>query len=238
MSEETRRRVAVVTGANRGIGFETARMLAERGLHVVLACRDADEGRLAAGRLAARGHSVEARTLDLADEEGCEAFAREVLRAHGWVDALVNNAAVFLDEDSGVLETDDLTLRATFEVNLLGPWRLCRLLVPRMLEAGYGRVVNVSSGAGSLAEMTEYAPAYSASKAALNALTRLLADACAGADDVKVNSACPGWVRTRMGGPSAPRAPEEGADTVAWLATLPEDGPTNGFFRDRQPIDW
>lgn len=227
------RRIAVVTGANRGIGLETARRLADEGMLVVLACRDE-----AAGREAARRLGAEARALDAASESSCERFVRGTLAAHGRVDVLVNNAAVFLDGRKGVLETDDATLRATFETNLLGPWRLCRALLPGMVERGYGRVVNVSSGAGSLTDMTDYAPAYSASKAALNALTRLCADAVSGAPDVKVNSVCPGWVRTRMGGASAPRAVEEGADTVAWLATLPRDGPHGGFFRDRRPIPW
>ena len=226
-----------MTGANRGIGFETARMLAERDLHVVMACRDAEAGREAAERLRARGLHAEARVLDVADAQGCARAVQETLAAHGRVDVLVNNAGVALDEDLGVLDTPDEVLHETFEVNLLGAWRMCRLLVPGMLARGHGRVVNVSSGAGSLADIGAYAPAYSASKAALNALTRLVASECAGTD-VKVNSACPGWVRTRMGGPSAPRTPVQGADTVVWLATLDASGPTNGFFRDRAPADW
>ena len=155
----------------------------------------------------------------------------------GRVDVLVNNAAILLGENDDVfsIATDDY--RRTFETNLFGVIEVCRAFVPAMAHAGYGRVVNVSSGAGQLATMSTYAPAYSMSKAALNAFTRILADTYR-SSGVLANVVDPGWVRTDMGGPSAPRSPQEGADTIVWLATLPDRGPTGGFFRDRRAIEW
>jgi NAD(P)-dependent dehydrogenase (short-subunit alcohol dehydrogenase family) len=224
-------RTALVTGGNRGIGFEAARQLAAAGLRVVLTSRDPDAGHSAADRL-----GVEHLQLDVSDEESVASCVDELERRGIEVDVLVNNAAVLLDEGRGVLDLDEPTLRATFEANFFGPFRTCARLVPPMIERGYGRVVNVSSGAGQITEMTSYSPAYSISKAALNAMTRQFALGAYG--DVKVNAMCPGWVRTDMGGSAAPRSPEEAADTIVWLATLPADGPSNGFFRDRRPIAW
>jgi NAD(P)-dependent dehydrogenase (short-subunit alcohol dehydrogenase family) len=224
-------RAALVTGGNRGIGFAAAGALAAAGLNVVLTSRHPEAGREAAERLGV-GH-VELDVTDAASVERCAAE----LEARGIeVDVLVNNAAVLLDEGRGVLDLDERTLRATFEANFFGPFRTTSRFLPAMIERGYGRVVNVSSGAGQITEMTSYSPAYSMSKAALNALTRQFALGSRG--DVKVNAMCPGWVRTDMGGSAAPRSPEEAADTIVWLATLPGDGPTNGFFRDRHPIAW
>jgi NAD(P)-dependent dehydrogenase (short-subunit alcohol dehydrogenase family) len=153
------------------------------------------------------------------------------------VDVLVNNAAVLLFESEKVLSIPPDGYRDTFETNLFGVIEVCRRFVPAMERQRYGRVVNVSSGAGQLATMATYAPAYSMSKAALNAFTRLLAGTYRGRG-ILVNAVDPGWVRTDMGGASAPRSSQEGADTIVWLATLPDDGPTGGFFHDRQAIDW
>src|SRR5215207_1709192 len=224
---------ALVTGGNRGLGLEAARQLAAAGLRVVLTSRDPDAGRAAAERL---GGGVEHVQLDVTDESSVDACAMELEGRGVDVDVLVNNAGVLLDEGRGALRLDEPTLRATFEANFFGPFGTCRRFLPPMIERGYGRVVNVSSGAGQITEMTSYAPAYSVSKAALNALTRQYALAAGGG--VKVNAMCPGWVRTDMGGSAAPRSVGEGADTIGWLATLPADGPTNGFFRDRRPIAW
>ena len=231
-------RVALVTGANRGLGFETACQLLAKGLVVVLAGRDIDALERARGTLGAddRGRAVPLQ-LDVTNVETISAARRAIGEQVGSVDVLVNNAALLLGESDHVLAISADDYRRTFETNLFGIVEVCRVFVPPMARAGYGRVVNVSSGAGQLATMSSYAPAYSTSKAALNAFTRILADTYRG-DGVLVNAVDPGWVRTDMGGPSAPRSPQEGADTIVWLATLPDSGPTGGFFRDRGAIAW
>jgi NAD(P)-dependent dehydrogenase (short-subunit alcohol dehydrogenase family) len=230
-------RVAVVTGANRGLGLEAARQLLSRGYRVALAARDAeavDRARRSLGILAAEAMSV---SLDVTDAASIAA-ARESIEARwGQADVLVNNAAIQLGENDEVLSIPPEAYQQTFETNLFGAIETCRVFVPAMAARGWGRVVNVSSGAGQLAGMSTYAPAYSMSKAALNALTRILAATYRTAG-VLVNAVDPGWVRTDMGGPSAPRSPEQGVDTIVWLATLPDDGPSGGFFKDRLRIEW
>jgi NAD(P)-dependent dehydrogenase (short-subunit alcohol dehydrogenase family) len=232
-----RKRVAVVTGGNRGIGLEVCRELGAHGLRVVLASRDLAKGEAAATRLAADGLDVRARALEITDVGSVGDLSRWLDRELGGADVLVNNAAVLLEEDGEVLTIPEEAFRASFETNVLGALHLCQAVVPGMRARRYGRVVNVSSGAGQLAGMDGYAPAYSLSKAALNALTRLIAHA--GQDrNVLVNAVDPGWVRTDMGGTSAPRSVKHGADTIVWCATLPDGGPTGSFFHDRTPIPW
>ena len=231
-------RVALVTGANRGLGFETARQLIAKGLVVVLAGRDAAAIERARRTLRdedqRRAITVQ---MDVTRVETITAAQRALIEQVGSVDVLVNNAAVLLGESDGVLSIAADDYRRTFETNLFGVIEVCRAFVPAMARVGYGRVVNVSSGAGQLATMSSYAPAYSMSKAALNAFTRILADTYR-SRGVLANVVDPGWVRTDMGGPSAPRSPQQGADTIVWLATLPEGGPTGGFFHDRRAIEW
>jgi len=230
-------RVALVTGGNRGIGFEVCRQLAKRGLRVVLTARTLPKAESAARTLQADGLAVVGARLDVADGTTVAALARNVAKQFRGIDVLVNNAAILLAENQDLLDTAIDDFRSTFETNVLGAIGVSQAFVPGMIAQRYGRVVNVSSRAGQLVTMSTYAPAYSISKTALNAFTRQLAAATKGTG-VLVNSACPGWVRTRMGGPHAPRSVEEGADTLVWLATLPTNGPTGGFFEDRQPIEW
>ena len=232
----TERRTALVTGANRGIGLEVCRQFARQGHDVILTARDGAKAKAAAARLRADG-SVAPAVLDVTDARTIQLLARELASRGVRVDIVVNNAAVLVGESRAVLETTDDDLRATFETNVFGAVAVCRAFVPGMIARRFGRVVNVSSQAGQLASMSTYAPAYSMSKSALNAFTRQLAAATRG-KGILVNSACPGWVRTDMGGPTATRSVEEGADTIVWLATLPAVGPTGGFFSDRREIDW
>lgn len=231
------RRVALVTGANRGIGRETGRQLLSKGLTVIFSGRNEDALKRVIASLGRDARHASAVRMDVADASSVEQARREVIQRHGRVDVLVNNAAVLLYESEQALAIPADAYRQTFETNVFGAIEVCRAFVPEMARRGYGRVVNVSSKAGQLASMKTYAPAYSMSKAALNAFTRILAHTYRDRG-VLVNAVNPGWVRTDMGGPSAPRSVEEGADTIVWLATLPDDGPTGGFFSDRRPIEW
>lgn len=230
-------RTAVISGANRGIGFEVARQLAGEGYRVILGARDEEKGRQAADALTGDGLATEARPLDVADSSSIESFARTLEQDPGRVDVLVNNAGVIGDTSRRGSEPDLEEVRRTLEVNLLGAWALTAALIPLMRRAGGGRIVNVSSGMGQLSDMGGGAPSYRLSKTGLNVMTRILATELE-EDGIKVNSACPGWVRTDMGGSGASRSVEEGADTPVWLATLPDDGPSGGFFRSREPIPW
>jgi NAD(P)-dependent dehydrogenase (short-subunit alcohol dehydrogenase family) len=225
--------VALVTGGNRGIGFEACRQLARRGMRVVLTARDMGKGEEAAGRLRDEGLEVRFERMDVTDGASVEACAQRLSEAGTNIDVLVNNAGVYPTE--GIFEVSEETFEWALEINTVGPFRICKAFVPGMVERGYGRVVNVSSGGGSFGEGLGPA-AYAVSKAALNALTLKVSGALRG--DVKANAICPGWVRTDMGGVGAPRSPEEAADTLVWLATLPAEGPNGGFFRDRKPIPW
>jgi NAD(P)-dependent dehydrogenase (short-subunit alcohol dehydrogenase family) len=233
------RRVALVTGGNRGIGLEICRQLGRRGdIHVVLTARNEAKGKAAAARLRENGADVEFRGLDVTSEKDIRALVDWLAASHGRCDILVNNAGIVADpRGSRVLDSKLATYRETLDTNLLGPLLLAQALVPLMKKNRYGRIVNISSGQGQLADMGVGTPAYRISKTALNALTRTLAAELQGSG-ILVNSACPGWVRTDMGGPGAPRTVEQGADTPVWLATLPDGGPTGGFFRDRKPIAW
>ncbi len=229
-------RIALVTGANRGIGLEVCRQLAECGLRVVLTARDPQAGQTATAELTRAGHDVTFCPLDVTDPAAAEAARAFVAERFGHLDVLVNNAAVYLDDDVSIFDVPLSDFAATLAANLYGPLHLCRAFVPDMRRRGYGRVVNVSSESGQLRSMGGYNGAYAISKTALNALTRVVAAEAGPA--VKVNAVCPGWVRTDMGGPHASRSVAQGAAGIVWLATLPDSGPSGGFFRDGQPLDW
>jgi NAD(P)-dependent dehydrogenase (short-subunit alcohol dehydrogenase family) len=232
------KRLAVVTGSNKGIGLEVSRQLARKGLRVVLTSRDEAKGRKAQALLQKEGLDVLFHELDVTEKKSVNAIAKYLEGEHDRVDVLVNNAGILLGKyDTSVLDEKETLFRDTLETNFYGALRMSQALVPMMQKHRYGRVVNLSSGLGQLDEMGDGVSAYRVSKTALNALTRMLATA--GADDnILVNSMCPGWVRTDMGGPTAERSIEKGAETAVWLAMLPHDGPTGGFFRDKKPIPW
>jgi NAD(P)-dependent dehydrogenase (short-subunit alcohol dehydrogenase family) len=232
---------AVVTGGNRGMGFETCRQLGQRGARVVLTSRDPAKGEAAARRLRDQGLDVRHHPLDVADDDSIGQLAEFVREEFGRLDILINNAGIVRGRDEPreramrPFDAMPAGLRAVLATNLIGPFLLCQALIPLM--RGSGRVVNVSSGMGQLIDMGADFPGYRISKAGLNALTRIFARELAGTG-IKVNAACPGWVRTDMGGAGATRSVEEGVDTTIWLATLPDDGPSGGLFRDKKPIPW
>lgn len=228
------KRTVLVTGANRGIGLAIARQLAELGNFVLLGARDLKDGENAAESLRRLGLDVAPVHMDLTGAATIDAAIDDIDKSGRQVDTLVNNAGVL--HEKPLLELTDAEIDDSIAVHLTGPLRLSRLLVPTMVARGYGRIVNVSSDWGSFAEGMGGPGLYGVTKAALNALTVRLAKELPSA--VKVNAMCPGWVRTRMGGHGATRTPDEGADTAVWLATLPDDGPTGGFFQDRKPIEW
>ena len=228
--------IALVTGANRGIGLELVRQLAQHGFTTVLGSRDADKGRAAAEGLAADGIQVDPRALDVNDDGSVRELAAELEAEHGRLDVLVNNAAVLYDTWQRGVDADLDLVHQALETNLFGAWRTTQACLPLLRRSTHGRIVNVSSGSGSLSSMGAGTPAYSVSKAALNALTRILA-AELRSDGILVNSVCPGWVATDMGGPGG-RPVEQGAASVMWAVLLPDDGPSGGFFRDGRPVDW
>ena len=230
-------KTAIVTGANRGIGLEIARQLVKEGIRVVMGSRDPVKGERACAGLKA-GELAVVHPLEVNDTRSVRRFVEFVEREFGAPAILVNNAGTYPEEsDAQVVDTKTSLWRETFETNLFGAVRMCREVVPLMQRVAYGRIVNMSSGLGQLSKMGGGSAAYRASKAALNALTATLAAEVKG-QGILVNSMSPGWVRTDMGGPDAPRSVEEGADTAVWLALLPSSGPTGQFFRDRKPIPW
>ncbi len=244
MKIDRSRKVAVVTGANRGLGLETARELARKGLQVVLTSRKLEKAEKAAQSLQAEGLEVIPFELDVTQRASILKLRDFIADQVGRLDVLVNNAGVLMDHatpgefsDANAFRIDVDLIRQTMETNVYGPYQLCQALIPLMKKNGYGRVVNLSSGMGQLSEMNGGWPAYRISKTSINVVTRVFSQEMAGTN-VLVNSVCPGWVKTDMGGPEAERTLEEGAETIVWLATLPDGGPTGGFFRDKEPIDW
>jgi len=230
-------KIALVTGGNRGIGFEICRQLARLGTRVILGSRDSSKGTVAARTLTGEGLPVEARELDVADEESIRECMRWIRRELGRLDILVNNAGIMIEEGDAHPEQEIQIIRETMQTNVYGPLLLSRLATPIMKSRRYGRIVNLSSGMGSLAEMGAGYIAYRMSKAALNVVTRVLTAETEGMG-ILINSVDPGWVQTGMGGRTASRSVEKGAETPVWLATLPDSGPTGGFFRDRKSIAW
>jgi len=262
-NSSSKNKVALVTGADRGIGFEICRQLAESGFSVILGSPDPAKGKTAAQRLKATGANVVYQPLDLLNNNDIAALLAFVIKTFGRLDVLVNNAGISLDlgmsrvegllarklkkipkkkdygNGPGILGADLDILRATLEVNTLGALKMCQAFVPLMIKAGHGRVINISSTLGQLARMNDEdkVPAYQLSKTALNAVTRMMADAAKNGH-VSVNSVCPGWTRTRLGGPDAPQSPRQAAKDIVWLAVQAKPSLTGKFFQHRKVIEW
>ena len=234
---ELAQRVALVSGANRGLGLEVTRQLAASGVTVLLGSRDASAGERAARQLRAEGGFVFAAPLDVTSPSDVRAVAARIERDYGRLDILVNNAGAYFDIGNEASSVDMEIVRQALEINLLGAWQLTEAMLPLMRSHGYGRIVNVSSGCGAIDSECASCPAYRVSKAALNSHTRMLATELSGSG-ILVNAVCPGWVATDMGGHGG-RPVAEGAAGIVWAATLPSRPAINGgFFRDRVRIDW
>jgi len=233
----TTQKTALVTGANKGIGLEIARQLSEFGFHVFLTARKRVAGMKAATLLAKEGSRPSFVELDVSDPASVKRAAKEVAAATDHLDVLVNNAGVLEDGEGDVLKTDPELVQQTIDTNTLGPLRVTQAFWPLLAKSDSGRIINVSSGAGALHDMDTYAPAYSISKTALNAVTRQSAAALK-SKGIAVNSVTPGWVRTDMGGAGAPRSVQEGADSAVWLATEAPQDLTGQFIQDRRVITW
>lgn len=238
MSSEQKGRVALVTGGNRGIGLEIARQLARQGQHVVLGTRTKASGETSAAQLGGQGHSSSAVELDVTDVESVQKAVVEVIGEFGRIDVLVNNAGIAIDGSSHRPSDPEFEkIRRTLDTNLVGAWACAGAVLPHMRAAGYGRIVNLTSNMASLELTTDaLSPAYRISKAALNMLTVVLAAEVRG-EGVLVNAASPGYTRTDMS-PKATQPVERGADTPVWLATLPEGGPSGGYFFERSELPW
>jgi NAD(P)-dependent dehydrogenase (short-subunit alcohol dehydrogenase family) len=230
-------RVAVVTGGNRGLGLALVRALARRGMRVVMAARSVDRSRAALDLLGDLADQVAVRQLDITDCDSVARLASWLDQQLGRCDVLMNNAAVLIDDERGSLDVDLDVVRQTLETNLLGTWRITQATVPLMRRHHYGRVVNVSSELGSLSSMGPGLPAYRASQAAINALTRMLGHELAD-DGILVNACCPGAPQVSIADSRDAVEFMPSADTAVWLATLPDGGPTGGFFRDNKTVEW
>ncbi|PJZ83156.1 SDR family NAD(P)-dependent oxidoreductase [Leptospira harrisiae] len=231
----SKERIALVTGANRGIGKQVSVDLAKQGIYVLIGARNPGEAEdtLTAVKAVGKGEIL---SLDVSKEQSISAALDTITGSFGKLDILVNNAGIFADPGS-FFDTTSEDLHRTLLVNLYGPLRLIQTFLPMMIQNDFGRIVNVSSGMGQLSEMGSGYPAYRISKTAINALTNV-ASAEAVGKNIKINSVCPGWVKTDMGGASATRPVEKGAETIVWAATLPDGGPTGKFFRDKKEISW
>lgn len=236
------KRVALVTGANRGLGLEACRHLGRQGYQVILTARDPEAGAAAASALRDEEMDVGFRPLDVTDHYQVADLVADLAEDPGRIDVLIANAGIFPEgaaypDVTAALDVDMDTVRLTLETNTLGHMALCQQVIPIMRGHGYGRIAILSSVSGRLSDMGGGMAGYRISHVANNALARIFAAETEG-ENIKVNTVCPFWVKTRMGGPDAIRDVEEGVQTVIWLATLPDDGPSGGFFRDNKPLEW
>ncbi|MFL6556568.1 MAG: SDR family oxidoreductase [Bacillus sp. (in: firmicutes)] len=231
------KQVALVTGGNRGIGYELVKQLALKGFKVILASRDPDLGHEAAQKLKELDLDVSCVVMDVTNQESIHQAAVIINEKYGRLDVLINNAGVYLDENEKLLAMDPFILEKTMATNFFGVYHVIRSFIPLMEKQGYGRIINVSSEYGAMSEMSyPGVGAYKLSKFALNGLTRLVAAEING--DIKINAVDPGWVSTDMGGPSAPRTLKQAAESILWLSTVGPEGPNGGFFIDGKRIEW
>lgn len=230
------KRICLVSGGNRGLGFETCHQLAQLGHTVILTARNLTKGKIAAKQLTDKGFDIIFYQMDVSNQDSIDDAYDTIMHRFGRLDVLVNNAAILYDTWQSAIDADFEIVNQALVTNLLGPWRLSKRFIPIMKKNRYGRIVNVSSLAGSLHFMGKGAPAYSISKTALNALTRKLAAELLGTG-ILVNSIDPGWVATDMGGRGGMPV-EKGVKGIVWASTLPDDGPTGGFFFEGKPIEW
>lgn len=243
--ESAAQHVALVTGANKGIGLAISSQLGTTGCTVIMGARDEEKGLEAQRKVIDLGGDARFILLDVSDPTSIMAAIGKIADTHSRLDILVNNAGIMIDSETDILELPLTLLNNTLQTNTFGPLLLAQACVPLMQQNSYGRIVNISSTLGALTDIVNpessnnglQAPAYRLSKIMLNGVTALLAKELRDSN-ILVNSVCPGWVRTEMGGNRAPVSPDNAAETAVWLATLPDGGPTGGFFRDRQPIPW
>lgn len=233
----TRHKLALITGGSRGIGLAAVKLLCQRSIRTLFTCRNPHDGQAVMAELSAWARFLDFHPLELTDNSSVAALADYVSRKYGYLDILINNAGVNYDTWQRAGSVAIPEVEYTIDVNLMGTWRMCNAFLPLMRRQGSGRIINVSSGAGTIESQDGSTPAYSLSKNGVNMLTRSLAMDLRGTG-ISVNAVDPGWVRTAMGGNSAPKSPEEGADTIIWLAAEAEAAVTGGFFRDRRLIDW
>jgi NAD(P)-dependent dehydrogenase (short-subunit alcohol dehydrogenase family) len=230
-------KVALVTGGNRGIGYELVKQLAQKGFKVILASRDSEMGHEVAQKLKESNLDVSLLVMDVNNQESIRQAAITVNERYGKLDVLINNAGVYLEENKKLVAMDPSILEKTMATNFFGVYHVIRSFIPLMEKQGYGRIINVSSEYGAMSEMSyPGVGAYKLSKFAINGLTRLVAAEIN--SDIKINAVDPGWVSSDMGGPSAPKSPKQAAESIFWLATIGPEGPNGGFFRDGIRIDW
>ena len=233
----TKKKLAAVTGGNRGVGLQICRDLAKEGFEVILTARAVEKGQDAAEKLKDEGLNVTFHQLDIIDSDSIDNFYDTLLNDYGRLDVLINNAAILPEPRSDGLSAELREIKDTIETNVYGAIVLCRKIIPLMTKNNYGRIINLSSGMGQLSDMGGGYIAYRVSKTALNAVTRIFA-AETSAYDIQINCVDPGWVKTDMGGPGASSTPEEGADTPVWLSSRPEGEPSGKFYKKRKIIDW
>ncbi|MFS8604595.1 MULTISPECIES: SDR family oxidoreductase [Priestia] len=234
---ENHTKVALVTGGNRGIGYELVRQLAMKGFKVILTSRNSETGHKAVQKLKDSHLDVSFLTMDINNQTSIGQAAAKVSEQYGRLDVLINNAGIYLDKNQKLVDMDPSVLEKTLETNFLGAYHVIRSFMPLMEQQAYGRIINVSSEYGAMSEMSSPGVgAYKLSKLILNGLTQLIA--AESTKDIKINAVDPGWVSSDMGGPSAPRTPQQAASSILWLATIGPEGPSRGFFKDGKQINW